>query len=94
MPEQQNAYVQAAQSNGLTIDALILMTMNMGGSNIVQDAQTAVTGAAIQLEKIYQLQSGQGMKKMGMLPAIGVDDSGQIINLPGIVARMSPYHCF
>jgi hypothetical protein len=91
MPSQQNAYVQAAKDNGLSIDALTLMMMNMGGTDNVKDSQTAVTGAAGQLEKIYGLQSGEGIKKMGMLPAIGVDNHGKIIDLTGITTRGSLY---
>lgn len=92
MPSQQNAYVQAAQTAGLSIDGLNLMTMNMGGSNVVSDAQTAITGAAAQLETIYELQKGQGIAKMGMVPAIGVDNNGQTIQVSDITTRMSQYH--
>lgn len=88
MPSPQFAYVQAAQSSGLSIDVLTLMTMNMGGTNPVQDAQTAITGGAAQMESIYELPTGSGIKKMGMLPAIGVDNNQQIVDLSGITTRV------
>ncbi|KAF8511086.1 hypothetical protein JB92DRAFT_2936123 [Gautieria morchelliformis] len=83
MPPQQQAYVQAAQSAGFAMDQVMLMTMNMGGTDIVKDAQTAVLGGAAQLEKIYSLPSGAGIKKMGMLPSIGVDNDNQVLDLAG-----------
>jgi hypothetical protein len=89
MPPQQQAYVQAAQSVGFAMDAVTLMTMNMGGTDPVKDSQTAVLGGAAQLEKIYSLPSGAGIKKMGMLPSIGVDNDKQVIDLKGITTRGS-----
>lgn len=87
MPPQQQAYLQAAKNSGVTVDALTLMTMNMGGKDNVKDAQTAITNGAQQLAKIYSLKTGDAIKKMGMLPAIGVDNNGVIINLAGATTR-------
>ncbi|KAF8511083.1 hypothetical protein JB92DRAFT_403005 [Gautieria morchelliformis] len=83
LPPMKEAYVQATQSAGFEMDVLMLMTMNMGGTDIVKDSQTAVLGGAAQLEKIYSLSSGEGIKKMGMLPSIGVDNYNGLLDLQG-----------
>ena len=89
MPELQYAYVQAAKDNGLTIDSLSLMTMNMGGANIVDDSQTAIFGGAAQFATIYGISFTDAIKKMGMCPAIGIDNLRQHLDLAGIAIRTS-----
>lgn len=83
MPSQQLAYVQAAASAQLTIDTLTLMTMNMGGKDNVADTKTAISGGAAQLAGVYKISTDDAIKKMGMLPAIGVDNNGVVVNLSG-----------
>jgi len=85
MPPQQVAYVQAAKDNGLTIDGLTLMTMNFGGTDNVGDSKTAITGGASQLANIYGISNPAALNKMGMLPAIGVDNDQQVIDLAGMM---------
>jgi len=83
MPAAQQVYLQAAQDAGLTVDALTLMTMDMGGTDIVADAQAAVSAGAQQVASILGISAADAIKKMGMLPAIGVDDQQQVLNLTG-----------
>jgi hypothetical protein len=83
MPPQQLAYLQAAKNSGVTVDAMTLMTMNMGGTDNVADAQTAITGGTQQVATVYGLSTGDATKKMGMLPAIGIDNDGVVIDLAG-----------
>jgi len=83
LPPQQLAYLQAAQKSGVTVDGLTLMTMNMGGKDNVADAQSAIGGGTKQLASVYSLSMADATKKMGMLPAIGVDNNGVIIDLGG-----------
>jgi hypothetical protein len=87
MPSAQVDYIKAAQQSGVTIDTLTLMTMDMGGTDNVADAQTAITSGAQQLATVYNLQASDAMQKMGMLPAIGVDDNGVVIDLAGATTR-------
>ncbi|KAJ6506627.1 hypothetical protein C8R45DRAFT_970160 [Mycena sanguinolenta] len=83
MPAQQQAYLQAAKDAGLTVDAVTLMTMNMGGTDNVADSQTAISGGAQQVATVYGISPADATKKMGMLPAIGVDNDGLVIDLAG-----------
>ncbi|KAJ7111018.1 hypothetical protein C8R44DRAFT_933932 [Mycena epipterygia] len=83
MPAQQQAYLQAAKDAGLTVDAVTLMTMNMGGTDNVADAQTAVAGGAQQVANVFGISTADATKKMGMLPSIGVDNNGLVIDLTG-----------
>jgi hypothetical protein len=87
LPGQQLAYLQAAQKSGVTVDGLTLMTMNMGGKDNVADAQAAIGGGTKQLASVYSLSMADATKKMGMLPAIGVDNNGVVINLAGATTR-------
>ncbi|KAJ7193927.1 hypothetical protein GGX14DRAFT_587328 [Mycena pura] len=83
MPAEQQAYLQAAKDAGLTVDAVALMTMNMGGKDNVADAQTAIAGGARQVASVFGISTADAIKKMGMLPAIGVDNNGIVIDLGG-----------
>ncbi|KAF7368269.1 Chitinase [Mycena venus] len=83
MPDQQQAYLRAAKDAGLIVDAVTLMTMNMGGADNVADAQTAVAGGAQQVANIFEISTDDATKKMGMLPSIGVDNIGRVVNLTG-----------
>src|ERR1700728_2755621 len=81
MPPAQVAYLQAANNSGVTVDAMTLMTMNMGGTDNVADAQTAIAGGAQQVATVYGLSTEDATQKMGMLPAIGIDNDGDVIDL-------------
>lgn len=93
LPAQQQAYLQATKAAGLTPDAVTLMTMNMGGKDNVADAQTAVTGGAGQVGKVFGISTADATKKMGMLPAIGVDNDGVVIDLKGATTRKFYIFC-
>ncbi|KAJ7856225.1 hypothetical protein B0H14DRAFT_3136105 [Mycena olivaceomarginata] len=83
MPAEQQAYLRAAKDAGLAVDAVTLMTMNMGGTDNVADAQTAVSGGAQQVADVFGISTADATKKMGMLPSIGVDNNGVVIDLTG-----------
>jgi len=89
MPFRQFGYVTTTKDNGFTIDALVLMTMNMGGTNNVVDAQTAIMAGAGQLGFIYGISILNAVKMMGILLAIGVDNQHNLVNLEGIASRTS-----
>jgi hypothetical protein len=92
MPAQQQAYLQAAKDAGLIVDAVTLMTMNMGGTDNVADAQTAITGGAQQVADVFGISTADATQKMGMLPSIGVDNNGLVIDLTGATTR--ELNCF
>jgi hypothetical protein len=92
LPPKQQAYLQAAKTSGVTVDALTLMTMNMGGKDNVADAQSAIAGGTKQLASVYGLNMADATKKMGMLPAIGVDNNGVVIDLGGATKRECVCH--
>jgi hypothetical protein len=63
------------------------MTMNMGGTDNVADAQTAVSGGAQQVADVFGISTEDATKRMGMLPSIGVDNNGVVIDLTGATIR-------
>lgn len=96
LPTPQQAYLQATKDAGLEIDALALMTMNMGGTDTFGPTQTAIAGGAKQLVAIYGITFAAAMNKMVMLPSIGVDNFKLVTNLTTATAREcsnpSPIH--
>lgn len=94
LPDAQKAYLQAAQKSGVTVDGLTLMTMDMGngGKDNVGEAQTAISGGAAQLAEVFSLKLDDATKKMGLLPAIGVDDFGGVVDLGGATTRECVLH--
>lgn len=90
MHDDRVAYLKATKNSTLVIDALVLMTMNMGGKDNVADTQTAITGGAKQLASVYGISVAYATKKMGMLPAIGIDNDRIIIDLAGATKRKVP----
>lgn len=76
LPQAQLAQVQAAKDAGVTIDILALMTMDMVPNNVEASSEAAVLAGAKQLEKVYGLRAGSGLKRMGVIPMIGKDDLG------------------
>lgn len=80
--DQQN-WVKAANESDFLMDGLNLMTMNMGGNDTAIDAQTAIKGGSDQLKKIYGDKIKSPMDRMGMIPAIGIDDTRQVLDLKG-----------
>jgi hypothetical protein len=69
----------------------MVMIMDMGVKDNVAAGQTAVTGAAAQLAKVQGISNADALKKMGMLPAIGQDDQGVVIDLAGATTRKSMF---
>jgi chitinase len=88
---QDLAQVQAAQDAGVPIDTMMVMTMDMGVTDNVAASQTAVNGAAAQLAQVQGISTADALKKMGMLPAIGADDQGVVIDLAGATTRKSMF---
>jgi hypothetical protein len=89
MGGDQIKQLQAAKAAGLELDGVLLMTMNMlsaGGDN-VQASQDAITGGAKQLSDTLGIGIEDATKKMGMVPSIGVDNNGVIIDLNGAKTR-------
>lgn len=87
LPPPELAYLQATKNSSLEIDVLTLMLMNMGEKEAVDPSKKAITAAASQLAGIYNITAISAMQKMGMLPAIGVDNGEVVTNLTSATQR-------
>jgi hypothetical protein len=68
--------VQALKKAGVNLDVLSLMTMDMGVSDVLSGSEQAAKAGAKQLEQAYGLKSGEGIKRIGLIPMPGKDDQG------------------
>jgi hypothetical protein len=89
MSGDQIKQLKAAKKANLDLDGVLLMTMNMletGGDN-VKASQDAITGGAKQVSEALGISIEDATKKMGMVPAIGVDNNKNVIDLKGAKDR-------
>jgi chitinase len=70
------ALLQNAQSEGVKVSAVNIMTMDFGaGQNGLTDAETAAEGTASQLSSLYGISTSAAYGMMGLTPIAGVNDS-------------------
>ncbi|KAH8814509.1 hypothetical protein DL96DRAFT_1820691 [Flagelloscypha sp. PMI_526] len=83
MGGDQARQVQAAKAANLDLDGILLMTMNFATGDNVKTSETSIAGGAQQVADIYGISLDAATRKMGMIPAIGADDGGVVIDLTG-----------
>jgi chitinase len=70
------ALLQNAQSEGVKVSTVNIMTMDFGaGQNGLTDAETAAEGTASQLSSLYGISTSAAYGMMGLTPIAGVNDS-------------------
>ncbi|KAH8814505.1 hypothetical protein DL96DRAFT_1623966 [Flagelloscypha sp. PMI_526] len=85
MGPDQIKQVQAAKDANLVLDGVLLMTMNFGTGENVKTSQAAIAAGAKQVSGLYGISLEDANKKMGMVPAIGVDDNKVVLDLNGVL---------
>jgi chitinase len=71
------ALLQDAQSNGVKVSEVNIMTMDFGaGSDDLADAESAAQGTASQLSGLYGISTSAAYAMMGLTPIAGTNDDG------------------
>jgi chitinase len=75
------ALLQDAQSKGVKVSAVNIMTMDFGaGSNDLADAESAAEGTASQLSSLYGISTSAAYNMMGLTPIAGTNDDGTVFS--------------
>jgi chitinase len=79
LPSQELGVLQNAQSNGVKVNAVNIMTMDFGnGQNALNDALSAAQATAGQLASLYGISTAQAYAKMGLTPIAGQNDDNEV----------------
>jgi hypothetical protein len=75
------ALLQDAQSQGVKVSAVNIMTMDFGaGSNDLADAESAAQATAGQLSSLYGISTAAAYGMMGLTPIAGTNDDGTVFS--------------
>jgi chitinase len=78
LPSDAMALLQDAQSNGVNVSTVNIMTMDFGdGENALNDAESAAQATAGQLANLYGIGNSQAYGMMGLTPIAGQNDDNE-----------------
>ena len=78
LPSEEMGVLQDAQSNGVTVSTVNIMTMDFGdGQNALDDAESAAQATAGQLANLYGISNSQAYGMMGLTPIAGQNDDNE-----------------
>ncbi|HEX4220833.1 MAG TPA: glycosyl hydrolase family 18 protein [Pseudonocardiaceae bacterium] len=78
LPSEEMGLLQDAQSNGVKVSVVDLMTMDFGdGENPLNDAESAAQATAGQLDNLYGISDSQAYGMMGLTPIAGQNDDNE-----------------
>jgi len=78
LPGEEMGLLQDAQSNGVKVSVVNLMTMDFGdGKNALNDAESAAQGTAAQFDSLYGISDQQSYAMMGLTPIAGQNDDNE-----------------
>jgi chitinase len=81
LPSQELGVLQNAQSNGVKVSLVNIMTMDFGnGQNALKDALSAAQGTAPQLANLYNVSTAQAYGMMGLTPIAGQNDDNEFFS--------------
>ena len=79
LPSQELGVLQNAQSNGVKVSVVNIMTMDFGnGQNALNDAISAAQATAGQLSGLYGISTAQAYAMMGLTPIAGQNDDNEV----------------
>ena len=79
LPSQELGVLQNAQSNGVKVSVVNIMTMDFGnGQNALNDALSAAQATAGQLSSLYGISTAQAYGMMGLTPIAGQNDDNEV----------------
>ena len=75
------ALLRDAQSRGVKVNLVNIMTMDFGnGQNVLADAKSAARGSASQLASLYDISSSAAYARMGLTPIAGRNDDREFFH--------------
>jgi chitinase len=78
LPGQEMGVLQDAQSQGVNVNAVNIMTMDFGdGQNALDDAISATQATSNQLAGLYGVSGAQAYGKIGITPIAGQNDDNE-----------------
>jgi chitinase len=81
LPSQELGVLQNAQSNGVKVSLVNIMTMDFGdGQNALKDALSAAQGTASQLANLYNVSTAQAYGMLGLTPIAGQNDDNEFFS--------------
>jgi chitinase len=81
LPSQEMGVLQSAQSNGVKVSVVNIMTMDFGnGQNALNDAISAAQATSGQLASLYGISAGQAYAMMGLTPIAGQNDDNEFFS--------------
>lgn len=78
LPSQEYGVLTDAQSQGVNVSAVNIMTMDFGnGENALNDAESAATASAGQLAGLYGISTSAAYGRLGLTPIAGQNDDNE-----------------
>jgi chitinase len=78
LPSAEMGVLQSAQSYGVKVSVVNIMTMDFGnGQNALADAESAAQATASQLASLYGISTSQAYARMGLTPIAGQNDDNE-----------------
>jgi chitinase len=78
LPSEELGVLQSAQSAGVKVSVVNIMTMDFGnGQNALNDALSAAQDTAGQLASLYGISTAQAYARMGLTPIAGQNDDNE-----------------
>jgi chitinase len=81
LPSAEMGVLQGAQSNGVHVGLVNIMTMDFGnGQNALNDAISAAQATSGQLAGLYGISTGQAYSMLGLTPIAGQNDDNEFFS--------------
>jgi chitinase len=81
LPSAELGVLQNAQSNGVRVNLVNIMTMDFGnGQNALNDAISAAQATAGQLADLYGISTSQAYARLGLTPIAGQNDDNEFFS--------------
>jgi len=81
LPSQEMSVLQNAQSHGVRVNLVNIMTMDFGnGQNALNDALSAAQATAGQLASLYGISTAQAYARIGLTPIAGQNDDNEFFS--------------
>jgi chitinase len=81
LPSEELGVLQNAQSDGVNVNLVNIMTMDFGnGQNALNDALSAAQATAGQLASLYGISTAQAYARLGLTPIAGQNDDNEFFS--------------
>lgn len=81
LPSAEMGVLQSAQSYGVKVSVVNIMTMDFGnGQNPLADAESAAQATSAQLASLYGISTSQAYARLGLTPIAGQNDDNEFFS--------------